>query len=160
MRLLLAFGLVTALGACVNQTVKSTSVPAIQNASVEVPEGQLLDVGIAIFDPGLEEYEEGKQIYPEVRKAEARYMPNLLAEAMQESGAWGAVRVVPGDAAVTDLLVEGEILHSNGEELQLLVTATDSRGIVWLNRKYTGKAGSHPQESLSCYRTFSPPGCP
>lgn len=149
MRLLLAFGLVTALGACVNQTVKSTSVPAIQNASVEVPEGQLLDVGIAIFDPGLEEYEEGKQIYPEVRKAEARYMPNLLAEAMQESGAWGAVRVVPGDAAVTDLLVEGEILHSNGEELQLLVTATDSRGIVWLNRKYTGKASRYAYDSAT-----------
>lgn len=148
-RLLLAFGLVTALGACVNQTVKSTSVPAIQNASVEVPEGQLLDVGIAIFDPGLEEYEEGKQIYPEVRKAEARYMPNLLAEAMQESGAWGAVRVVPGDAAVTDLLLEGEILHSNGEELQLLVTATDSRGIVWLNRKYTGKASRYAYDSAT-----------
>lgn len=148
-RTFLAIGLVTLLGACVNQTVKSTSVPAIKNASVDVPEEQLLDVGIAIFDPGLEEYEEGKQIYPEVRKAEARYMPNLLAEAMQESGAWGAVRVVPGDAKVTDLLVEGEILHSNGEELQILVTATDSRGIVWLNRKYTGKASRYAYDSAT-----------
>ena len=149
LRLVLAMGLVSLLGACVNQTVKSTSVPAIKNASVEVPEGQLLDVGIAIFDPGLEEYEEGKQIYPEVRKAEARYMPNLLAEAMQESGAWGAVRVVPGSATITDLVVEGEILHSNGEELQLLITATDSRGVVWLNRKYTGKASRYAYDSAT-----------
>ncbi len=149
LRSLLAIGLVSLLGACVSQTVKSTSVPAIKNASVEVPEGQLLDVGIAIFDPGIEDYEEGKQIYPEVRKAEARYMPNLLAEAMQESGAWGAVRVVPGSATITDLLVEGEILHSNGEELQLLITATDSRGVVWLNRKYTGKASRYAYDSAT-----------
>ena len=36
-------------------------------------------------------------------------MPNLLAEAMQESGAWGAVRVVPGSATITDLLVRAGI---------------------------------------------------
>jgi hypothetical protein len=141
--------LLSVLGGCVNQTVKSTSVPAIKNASVEVPEAQLLDVGIAIFDPGLEDYDEDQQIYPEVRKAEARYMPQLLADAMQDSGAWGAVRVVPGEATITDLVVEGKILQSDGEELQLLITATDSRGAVWLNRKYTGKASRYAYDGVT-----------
>jgi len=101
LRTLTALALVTLLSACVNQTVKSTSVPSIRNAAEPVDEELLLDVGIAIFDPGLEEYDEDQQIYPEVRKAEARYMPNLLSEAMQNSGAWGAVRVVPSASQIT-----------------------------------------------------------
>ena len=83
------------LAACVSQTVTTNTVPSIQGASTVMPETLLLDVGIPVFDPGLLDYEEGEQTYPEVRKAEARFMAFLLAEAMQESGAWGAVRVVP-----------------------------------------------------------------
>ena len=121
------------LGGCVNHTVKSTSVPSIANAAEDVPEEQLLDVGIVIFDPGLDEYDEDEQVYPEVRRAEARYMPNLLSEAMQNSGAWGTVRVVPSADQINDVIVEGTILHSDGEELQLLIKATDSRGDIWMN---------------------------
>ncbi|GHD39038.1 hypothetical protein [Parahalioglobus pacificus] len=146
---IVGLALALTLTGCVNHTVKSTSVPAIETASTAVPEGQLLDVGIAVFDPGLDDYDEGQQIYPEVRKAEARYMPNLLAEAMQNSGAWGAVRVMPGEASITDLVVEGTILASNGEELQLMITATDSTGRVWLNRKYTGNASRYAYNSTT-----------
>lgn len=131
------------LPACVNQTVKTTSVPEINTATVDVHEGLLLDVGIAVFDPGLEDYEEDQQIYPEVRKAEARYMPHLLSAAMQESGAWGAVRVVPSPSQITDLMVEGEILQSDGEELRLQITATDSRNIVWMNKEYESNASRY-----------------
>jgi hypothetical protein len=131
------------LSACVSQTIKSTSVPGVKTASTQVSEELLLDVSIAVFDPGLEDYDEDQQVYPEVRKAEARYMPGLLSEAMQDSGAWGAVRVVPSSEQVTDLLVEGEILYSDGEKLQLKITATDSRGYVWLEKKYTGKSSRY-----------------
>ena len=128
LRLLSTLVLCSLLGACVTQSVKSTSVPAIATASESVPEALLLDVGIAIFDPGLEDYDEDQQIYPEVRKAEARYMPGQLSQAMQESGAWGAVRVVPDAGQITDLMVQGRILYSDGEALKLHITATDARG--------------------------------
>jgi hypothetical protein len=133
------------LGACVNQSIKSTSVPGIQTPSAAMAEELLLDVGIVTFDPGLDDYDEGDddRIHPEVRKAESIYMPGLLSAAMQESGAWGAVRVVPDGSQITDLLVEGKILHSNGEELKLEITATDSRGYVWLEKKYTGFASRY-----------------
>jgi hypothetical protein len=131
------------LSACVNQSIKSTSVPPIQTPASNVSEAQLLDVAVVVFDPGLEDYDEDEQVYPEVRKAEARFMPMQLSEAMQDSGAWGAVRVVPNDSQITDLMVRGEILHSNGEELQLKITATDSRGVVWLDKKYTGSASRY-----------------
>ena len=93
------------LAGCVSQKIKSTSVPAIAGASAEVPEELLLDVNIVVFDPNIEEYDEDERIYPEVRKAEARFMPRLLSEAMQQSGAWGAVRVVPDASQITDLIV-------------------------------------------------------
>jgi hypothetical protein len=143
LRPLFALSLAILLSACVSQTIKSTSVPGVKTASTQVSEELLLDVSIAVFDPGLEDYDEDQQVYPEVRKAEARYMPGLLSEAMQDSGAWGAVRVVPSSEQVTDLLVEGEILYSDGEKLQLKITATDSRGYVWLEKKYTGKSSRY-----------------
>jgi hypothetical protein len=143
LRILTAMGLCLLLGACVSKSVKSTSVPNIQTPSAPIAEGLLLDVGIAVFDPGLDDYDEDEQVYPEVRKAESRYMPGLLSEAMQDSGAWGAVRVVPNNTQITDLMVQGKILHSDGEELQLQITASDSRGNEWLDKKYTGNASRY-----------------
>jgi outer membrane lipoprotein SlyB len=145
-RLLLPLGLCLLLGACVNQTIKSTTVAPVKTPSAAVAEEQLLDVAVVVFDPGLDDYGEDEQVYPEVRKAEARFMPMLLSEAMQESGAWGAVRVVPNDTQITDLMVRGKILHSDGEELQLQITATDSRGEVWLDKKYTGNTSRYSYE--------------
>ncbi len=142
-----AVGMAALLSACVSQTVKTTSVPTIENASQQVAEDLLLDVAIAIFDPGIDDYDgEDQQIYPEVRKAEARYMPNLLSEAMQNSGAWGAVRVVPSESQITDLLVTGKILHSDGEQLKLKILAQDSRGYVWLDREYSDNASRYAYE--------------
>ena len=152
LRLSLACLMALSLAACVNQKIKSTSVPAIAGASAEVPEELLLDVNITVFDPNIEEYDEDKRLYPEVRKAEARFMPRLLSEAMQQSGAWGAVRVVPDDSQITDLMVEGKILYSDGEQLRLHITATDSRGFPWLDKEYTGQASRYAYEVTTRYK--------
>ena len=151
LRLLTAVAALALASGCVSQTVKSTSVPPIETATEPVPEYLLLDVGIAIFDPGLEELpdDDEMQVYPEVRKAEARFMPNQLAQAMQESGAWGAVRVVPDPERISDLSVHGTILHSDGEELQLQIVAVDSRGYEWLDKKYTGHASAYAYRSTT-----------
>jgi len=146
-RWVLSLLMALSLAGCVSQTVKSTSVPPIQSGASSVPEDQLLDVGIAVFDPGLDDYDGEAMVYPEVRKAEARFMPNLLSRAMQESGAWGAVRVVPDPERVSDLSVHGTILHSDGERLELQISAVDSRGYQWLDKKYVGKASSYAYKS-------------
>jgi hypothetical protein len=146
--LILCFSLV----ACVNQSIKSTSIPSIVGASEDVPEELLLDVSIAVFDPGIEEYDEDQRVYPEVRKAEARFMPKLLSEAMQQSGAWGAVRVVPDATQITDLVVTGKIIYSDGEQLQLHITAVDSRGYQWLDQDYVGEASRYAYEITTRYK--------
>ena len=154
-RAIFVFLLLTTLSACVNQSVKSTSVPSVKSASVDLSEDLLLDVSIAIFDPGLDDYDEDERVYPEVRKAEARYMPKVLSEAMQDSGAWGTVRVVPNKAQISDLLVQGKILYSDGEELQLHITAADSRGYVWLDQKYTGNSSRYAYQ-VTTRSTYDP----
>lgn len=138
---LLTLGLL--VSGCVQQTVKSTSVPTVQTVAQAVPEGQLLDLGIIIFDPGLDGDTEEDFVYPEVRRAEARYMPYLLLEAIQSSAAWGAVRVVPNDQQAMDLLVSATIVKSHGEELQLRVSARDATGRVWLEEEYENKASKY-----------------
>ncbi|MEZ5569792.1 MAG: hypothetical protein R3E54_15880 [Halioglobus sp.] len=137
------------LGGCVSQSINSTSVPAVMTPSRQVPEAQLLDVGVVVFNPGIEDYDESddERVYPEVRRAESRYMPGLLVEALQQSGAWGAVRIVPDDQQLSDLKISGSILHSDGEQLSLAITAIDSRGIVWLDKTYTGNASRYAYDT-------------
>lgn len=148
-RLLAALLLLVLLPACVSQTVKTTAVPPLERPAETLPEELLLDVGVMVFDPGLDDYDEDQQIYPEVRKAEARFMPRLLAEAMQNSGGWGAVRVIPSDRQAVDLLVEGTILKSDGEELELHIRARDTRGQQWLDKNYSAHASRYAYNSTT-----------
>jgi hypothetical protein len=143
---LLVFAL--ALTACVSQTVKSTSVPQVKTLEQALPEAQLLDLGVVIFDPGvLEEAEVQELVYPEVRRAEARFMPYLLVEAIQSSGAWGAVRVVPDEQQAMDVLVLATILESHGETLKLQVVAEDATGREWLDKEYESRASRYSYQT-------------
>jgi hypothetical protein len=146
--LLLALGGPILTG-CVSQTVKSTSVPSLDYPAAPIPEAQLLDVGVAIFDPGLDSMDEddSTRLYPEVRRAEARFVPQLLATTLQDTGAWGAVRVVPDNERITDLRIDGEILHSDGEQLKLAIRAVDARGEVWLDNTYEGHASRYAYDN-------------
>jgi hypothetical protein len=146
-RWLTAACLLISLSGCVSQTVKSTAIPSLQSPAQPVPEEELLDVAVAIFDPGIDLAEEDERIYPEVRRAEARYIPKLLAEVLQNSGAWGAVRVVPNEERITDLMISGTILHSDGESLKLQIVARDSRDYVWLNKAYEANASRYAYDS-------------
>jgi hypothetical protein len=131
---------------CNSTTVKSTDhAPVTIQPPEQVPEGQLLDVGVNIFDPGIDglKGEENPQVFPEVRKAEARYMPNVLATTLQASGAWGVVRVVPDQQSEMDVWVDGRIIQSDGEFLKLAITVHDSSGKVWFTRNYEEEASKY-----------------
>ena len=147
MRLMLSvLALVALLGGCVSETVKSTSVPALEAPDQLTPEAELLDVGVVILDPGISAVEDEELVYPEVRKAEATFMATELAEVLTEQGGWGAVRVVPDDRQFSDLLVRGTILLSDGESLQLKIRVSDARGTVWLDKRYQGVTSRYAYE--------------
>lgn len=143
--------LVATLTACVSQTVKSTAVPPLNNPSQPIPDAELLDVGVAVFNPNIDMIDESADVpvYPEVRKAEARFMANELRKTLQESGAWGAVRVVPDTQQFTDLLVAGTIVNSDGERLVLDVEVTDARGKIWIDKIYEGVTSRYAYEQAT-----------
>lgn len=133
------------LGACSSQTVKSTDHAPIIQETAEIPEAQLLDVSIRQFDPGLSTAADNEDvvIFPEIRKAETRFMPYRLMETLQTSAAWGAVRVVPDDKSAPDVFVEGEIINSDGEMLELQVKVSDASGREWFTRTYQELASQY-----------------
>ena len=137
-RLLLAFVACALLGACSGAQHKDVEPTSISMAEKELAESDLLDVGIEIFDPGTpgEEVDEEKAVFPEIRKAESRYIPVHLKNTMQRTGHWGAVRVVPGRTEATDVVVTGKILRSDGETLELAIDARDATGRHWFSHIY------------------------
>ena len=135
------------LSGCVNQTVKSTSVPPLAQPPQPIPDAQVLDVGVAILDPGIGELQDDDRVYPEIRRAEATFIARELTTTLEEVGAWGAVRVVPDTRQFTDLLVTGKILHSDGEHLEVAVTVTDARGIPWIEKTYEGVTSRYAYEN-------------
>lgn len=135
------------LTGCVNQTVKSTSVPPLAQPPQPIPDAQVLDVGVAILDPGIGELQDDERVYPEIRRAEATFIARELTTTLEEVGAWGAVRVVPDTSQFTDLLVTGKILHSDGEHLELAVKVTDARGTPWIEKTYEGVTSRYAYEN-------------
>ena len=135
--------MVSTSGCAASQARINDPVEAIQ-ASTEIPEEQLLDIGVQIFDPGIDESQYAtlakKGIFPEVRKSESRFMPFVLKQTMESTGQWGAVRVIPSEAATLDVVVRGEILKSNGKDLVLDVEVRDATGRKWLKKRYKGEA--------------------
>jgi hypothetical protein len=132
------------LAACSSsEVVVAHSVP-LSTATQEVAEEELLDVGIVLFDSGVPEGEVPKEILEEliragtfvhIRRSESVYMSNLLRTTLQKTGNWGSVWIAPKPTTAADLNVVGKILHSDGDQLRLVVTATDSTGRVWLDEE-------------------------
>jgi hypothetical protein len=111
----------------------------MMSATEEIPQHELLDVGIVLFDPGIPASVEEQQkefVFPEVRRAEARYIPYHLKATLEESGYWGSVWVLPEESDAVDLLVWGRVDRSDGYKVSIQVAAWDATGREWLNRSY------------------------
>ncbi len=129
-------------------TSSSSKAPAVTliQAATEVPEETLLDVTIEVFDPGLLDPSvpvtkaEKQGVFPEVRKAEARFIPYRLKQTLQSTGNWGAVRVMPQGTSSAELTVTGEILKSTGKDLVVEVQVRDASEEIWFEKRYKQEA--------------------
>ena len=135
--LLLSFGFL-ALSGCATHTVKTTSYTPIIQDSQNINEDFLLDVGVAIFDPGIDELDDDQEQLTnhQVRLAESRYAPYLLSETLQRSANWGIVRLMPNANSPMDVFINGVILESNGETMSMRVSVSDSTGRQWYQKEY------------------------
>lgn len=136
------FFIVMLLGACATtstgpsyQSLDEKAKKSIQDAFVN---SDPFDVSIGVFNPGIPtnatDYGEDG-VWPELRRAEALRFAVQLRDIMTETGLYGAVRVTPDLSSSSDLYVKAKIISSNGEDISLKVTVTDSTGRVWINNK-------------------------
>ena len=125
--------LLVSLVACGTHTVRSTTYAPIVSDSQDIPEDLLLDVGVYIFDPGVDEISRADEALTsgEIRLAESRYSAFTLAETLQRSANWGIVRLMPNGSSPIDLKVNGTILRSNGERMVIRVEVSDASGKEW-----------------------------
>ena len=128
-------------------TMLCAAVLAVAGTVSAAPTQQsaLVDVGLVVFDPGIpvdQSTHSQRGVFPEIRKAEAKYMPVVLRQVLIESGDWGVVRVLPEVLDSSELLVTGTILQSDGLRLQLRINARDASGVEWLNQIYSASTRS------------------
>lgn len=138
----------------------SLALALVLAPSAWAQEAELLDVGIVIFDPGVPEDNAAPPVagvFPEIRRAESRYLPVNLRRLLEDGGQWGVVRVLPHGGNLSEVLVEARIVESTGRRLHLDVTVTDATGRTWVRREYQGvaqaenyplKPGTAPFEAL------------
>jgi hypothetical protein len=114
----------------------------IMRAQEEIPENQLVDVGIYTFESEeiSEKEAEDEGTNNEIRKAEGHFIPYHLKNTLHQSSHWGAVRVIPAETDSIDLYVKGKILESNGEHLTLEIEVIDATGRPWFTKRYKQEA--------------------
>jgi hypothetical protein len=146
-----------ALAGCSSSEVLVAHSVHLMPAAEFVPEGQLLDVGIEVFNPGVPDGEIDKELLEEllqdgtfvqIRRTESLYMAVQLKDTLQQSGYWGSVWVTPEASTAADINLSAEILHSDGEVVLLNVRAVDAAGRVWLEDEYeaTIPAGAYNEQ--------------
>ena len=130
------------LAACSSSEIVVAHAVPLTTASDAIAEEDLLDVGIVLFDSGVPEGEVAKEVledliregtFVQIRRSESVYMSVLLRNTLQKTGSWGSVWIAPEETSAADVTVAGRILRSDGDRLQLRVTAKDSTGRVWLD---------------------------
>ncbi|MEO0367616.1 MAG: hypothetical protein AAF197_02400 [Pseudomonadota bacterium] len=103
----------------------------------------LLDVGIRLFDSGIDLIEDASIEYESVRASEAVWFSQQLKTTLETSRAWGLVRILPDSNAETDLNIEGQLIESNGETVVIKIKATDSLDQIWLDKEYAYRASQY-----------------
>jgi len=127
---------------CATHGAHKVDPTAIEAAKAEIPENQLIDVGILVFESEelTPKKAEKEGTNTNIRKAESHFMPYHLKNTLHQSGHWGAIQVIPAETNSVDLLVKGKIIESNGEALVLEIDVVEATGKRWFKKKYSVEA--------------------
>ncbi|MFW2421085.1 MAG: hypothetical protein ACN4EJ_00550 [Porticoccaceae bacterium] len=134
--------LLSAPSLAIDKITSSTPI-SLLTPSRAFADSALLDIGLLPLADGLELVDQDEPVFPEVRMAETIYFVNQLGKMLERSGAWGAVRVVASETMAVDLIITGKVISSNGEELELQISARDSAGEIWLDKNYRQVVGKY-----------------
>ncbi len=140
----LLFVAILIFSGCATYSSHKVGPTPIEQAKTEIPEEQLMDIGILVFETKELTPEDAKDegTSADIRKAETHFIPYHLKNTLHQSGHWGAIQVVPAETNSVDLLVKGKILESNGEDLVVEIDVVDATGNRWFKRKYSAEASA------------------
>ncbi|MBA57649.1 MAG: hypothetical protein CMQ40_00605 [Gammaproteobacteria bacterium] len=130
------------IGCGTTEVISANSSPAIMATTPPSLE-EVLDIGIITFDPNIpENLEESNEslIVPDVRRAESRYIAYHLKNTLEQTGNWGAVRVLPKPANSSHVEIKGEIISSDGEMLKVKIIARDATNKIWISKVFEDRA--------------------
>ena len=99
-----------------------------------------LNVIVPVFDPGLSDEAQNYEkegIWPELRRAEANRFAVKMKQAMEETRAFGAVRVTPDRTASGELYVLGTIRASSGAAVKIALDVVDLSGRLWMRDTFS-----------------------
>ena len=139
---LLIFACLIVIEGCATYDSHKVKPTPIEHVKAEIPENQLIDVGILVFESEelTPKKAEKEGTNTNIRKAESHFIPYHLKNTLQQSGHWGAIQVVPAETNSVDLLVKGKIIESNGETLVLEIDVVEATGKRWFKKKYSAEA--------------------
>ena len=140
--ILFSFFMVILSGCTVSEVIEAERTN-LDIATLNISENFLLDIGILMFESGVSEENDPDKtgIYGEIRAAESRYFPYHLKTTLEKTRYWGSVRVIPSRDAITDVIISGEIIRSDGEYAELEISAEDITGKKWFSREYSIQTG-------------------
>ena len=129
-------------GCSVNEVVVAEETKLVV-AESPVDEALLLDIGIVELDSGIPEDNDPQKsrVFEDIRNAETRFLAYHLKTTLQETGHWGAVRVIPSRNAFTDVIISGAIEKSDGEFVVLNISVDDAAGRHWFDKAYETQTG-------------------
>lgn len=122
----------------VRQEPSEVKSDAQRSAWVDIYSGPALDLVIPVFDPGIPGDParwEAQGIWPELRRAEAVWYSKKMAEALERTGIFNSVLVVPDNAVSSDLYLLGELVESNGEDLEIELNLFATTGEQLIKKK-------------------------
>ena len=141
----LALASACCLVGCSSEEVMVAHSVKLMPETETIPESQLLDVGVVVFDPGVPDGQVAPEVreklvregtFVQVRRAESMYLAVQLRDTLQNSGHWGSVWVAPQSTTAADLNVTTKILQSDGDIVRLHTEAVDASGRVWIDKDY------------------------
>tara|TARA_B100000965_G_scaffold390080_1_gene396507 strand:- start:7671 stop:8855 length:1185 start_codon:yes stop_codon:yes gene_type:complete len=97
-----------------------------------------LDINVVELDPGLygdDAASRDRGIWPELRRAESRRFAVKMMRSLNETNAFANVTVTTSSDFLSDIVITGQIKESNGEDLNILINATDSTGKPLIKNK-------------------------
>lgn len=141
------FSVVMFLSACTtfeyHETVNVPISKVSEQQEALLDEELIMDVGVVLFDHGVDILDDDAAAYANVRKSEAVWYSEQLKKTLDKSNAWGLVRALPNDSGIMDVIVKGRLVDSNGEQVTLSIQAKDATGKLWFEKEYHQTASQY-----------------